>query len=73
MSNKKVTNTTPFYFPPSSSNEGITMKHKIRTHVNNVHIYTTTMGILEMIVVCFSMRKKDIIEHTSGKCHVSKF
>ena len=42
MSNKKVTNTTPFYFPPSSPNEGITMKHKIRTHVNNVRIYTTT-------------------------------
>ena len=31
------------------------------------------IGMLEMIVLCFSMHEDDIIEHTNGKCHVFTF
>ena len=30
-------------------------------------------GILEMIVLCFSMQEEDIHKHTNGKCHMFTF
>ena len=31
------------------------------------------IGILELIVLGFSMQGEDILEHTNGKCHVFTF
>ena len=35
------------------------------------HIYCNALiGMLEIIVLCFSMQEEIIIEHTNAKCHV---
>ena len=37
------------------------------------NIYIMIIGMLEMIVFHFSTQRKNIIEHTNGKCHVFTF
>ena len=36
-------------------------------------IWSSTLGMHEMIVLCLSMQREDIIEHIDGKCHMFPF
>ena len=52
----------------------LSVPHNIVIHMNNVTInVNNNIGILEMIVLCFSVQGEDLIKHVYAKCYVFTF